>query len=322
MCNTLFVSHASEDKSDFVRPLAQELRRLGLNVWYDEFTLKPGDSLRRSIDKGLAECEAGIVVLSRHFFAKEWPQRELDALLGANIAGNVKLVPIWHGIDVDFVRSVSPLLADLVALKSVEGIEAIALKVAELFPPVSSVLNEVLASKLEQFLSARSIELEWLAAGCQYRFLQAQALYAEYEALANTYFENLTDNEIDEQQAAIEVLLREKRAQLFTKYGLSNDINITPSEPISEEKLRLWLEALDQWVSGMLGEVESMSLLRDLDFYMDDYDYLYIFFGIPNYAVSMEQRLLLDRAVRIVGDGEIDSLCPLIDALRNKNLQR
>lgn len=51
-----FICHASEDKESFVRPLAKELRKKGLRVWYDEFTLKLGDSLRRSIDRGLARA--------------------------------------------------------------------------------------------------------------------------------------------------------------------------------------------------------------------------------------------------------------------------
>ena len=50
----LFISHASEDKEDLVRPLAVALEKLGVKVWYDEFTLKVGDSLRRSIDKKTA----------------------------------------------------------------------------------------------------------------------------------------------------------------------------------------------------------------------------------------------------------------------------
>ena len=60
----IFISHASDDKDLFVRPLAHALKAHGLKVWYDEFSLRPGDSLRRSIDRGLAECIAGLVVLS------------------------------------------------------------------------------------------------------------------------------------------------------------------------------------------------------------------------------------------------------------------
>ena len=45
-----FVLHASEDKDSFVRPLAHTLRVLGLEVWYDEFSLRIGDSLSRRGD--------------------------------------------------------------------------------------------------------------------------------------------------------------------------------------------------------------------------------------------------------------------------------
>ncbi|BAZ65486.1 MAG: toll/interleukin-1 receptor domain-containing protein [Pelatocladus maniniholoensis HA4357-MV3] len=76
----VFVSHASEDKDIFVRELASRLRQKDYRVWYDELTLKLGDSLRRSIDQGLSQSKYGIVVLSPNFFRKKWTQRELDGL--------------------------------------------------------------------------------------------------------------------------------------------------------------------------------------------------------------------------------------------------
>ncbi len=42
----LLICHASEDKESFVRPLAIMLRSLGVTVWYDEFSLKPGTVYR------------------------------------------------------------------------------------------------------------------------------------------------------------------------------------------------------------------------------------------------------------------------------------
>ncbi len=66
----VFISHASEDKADLVRPLAQGLDEKGLSVWYDEFTLHLGDSLTESINKGLSKSSYGIVILSRNFFRK------------------------------------------------------------------------------------------------------------------------------------------------------------------------------------------------------------------------------------------------------------
>jgi hypothetical protein len=73
----LFISHASEDKDSFVRPLATALRQLGVMVWYDEFSLSIGDSISRSIDSGLANSKYGLVVISESFIRKKWPEYEL-----------------------------------------------------------------------------------------------------------------------------------------------------------------------------------------------------------------------------------------------------
>ena len=74
----VFISHASEDKEDVVRPPAQALVTKGLKVWYDEFELKIGDSLRRKIDRGLAKSHFGIVVLSKSFIKKYWCPLKID----------------------------------------------------------------------------------------------------------------------------------------------------------------------------------------------------------------------------------------------------
>jgi hypothetical protein len=111
----VFISHASEDKDGFVRPLAQALTNSGLSVWYDEFTLTVGDSLRRKIDEGLAASRYGVVVLSHTFFAKRWPQEELDGLYSKEVAGVKVILPVWHNITADEVRTYSPLMAGKLA---------------------------------------------------------------------------------------------------------------------------------------------------------------------------------------------------------------
>jgi hypothetical protein len=63
-----FISHASEDKVPFVRPIADRLVAAGFRIWYDEFELKVGDSLIESIDRGLSASRYAIVVLSEQFF--------------------------------------------------------------------------------------------------------------------------------------------------------------------------------------------------------------------------------------------------------------
>ncbi|MCP1471661.1 small-conductance mechanosensitive channel [Sphingobium sp. OAS761] len=114
----VFISHASEDKESFVRALADRLTQCGLTVWYDDTTLKWGDSLRREIDKGLARSRFGVVVLSESFFRKEWPQRELDGLVQLETAGRSRILPIWHKVSKDEVAAFSPTLADKVALNT------------------------------------------------------------------------------------------------------------------------------------------------------------------------------------------------------------
>lgn len=114
----VFISHATEDKDAIVRPLALALREHDLAVWYDEFELKIGDSLRRKIDVGIARSRFGIVVVSHAFFAKSWPQYELDGLVTMAMTGKQIILPLWHEISKDDVVRQSPSLADKVALRT------------------------------------------------------------------------------------------------------------------------------------------------------------------------------------------------------------
>jgi hypothetical protein len=127
-----FISHASEDKEELVRSLAEALQARGISVWYDEFELKVGDSLRISIDKGLTKSRFGIVVLSSAFFAKNWTQYELNGLVAKEMVGGKVILPIWHKISKDEVMSYSPSLADKLALSTSQyTVEELADRIAE-----------------------------------------------------------------------------------------------------------------------------------------------------------------------------------------------
>ncbi len=119
-----FICHASEDKDLYVRELANKLKDEPFDIWYDEFSLSWGDSLRQSIEKGLKESKHGIVVLSDNFFAKDWPQRELDGLFELE-SQNKKILPIWLRIDRDGIAKYSPILAGRLALKAKDGFDKI-----------------------------------------------------------------------------------------------------------------------------------------------------------------------------------------------------
>ena len=118
----LFISHASEDKDTFVRPLARALIAAGIKVWYDETTLRIGDNLRRSIDQGLAKSQYGLVVISKSFLAKNWPQWELDGLIQRQVDGNNVILPVWHDVTADEIKRHSPSLANIIAARSDDGL--------------------------------------------------------------------------------------------------------------------------------------------------------------------------------------------------------
>lgn len=113
-----FISHASEDKDEIVRDLADALKQNGFEVWYDEFELKIGDSLRKKIDSGLINSRFGIVIISPSFVKKNWTEYELNGMVAREMNGHKVILPIWHKISKDEVLKFSPTLADKMALNT------------------------------------------------------------------------------------------------------------------------------------------------------------------------------------------------------------
>lgn len=94
-----FISHDSNDKEEVARPLFDELVKRGYKVWYDEFSLKIGDSLVDSIDEGIRTCKKGIIILSPNFLSNEsWAKSELQAIRVKHIQKGNIILPIWHNI--------------------------------------------------------------------------------------------------------------------------------------------------------------------------------------------------------------------------------
>ncbi len=117
----VFISHASEDKDEIARPLAEALEARGIRVWYDELSIEWGGSIRRAIDAGIAGTRFGLVVLSRHFIKKQWTQAELDGLFNRQIgdsSGDGFILPLWHNITADEVREHLPMLSGIKALNT------------------------------------------------------------------------------------------------------------------------------------------------------------------------------------------------------------
>ncbi len=132
----VFISHASEDKDTVVRQLADTLEKLKVKIWFDEFSLKVGDSLSKSIDDGLQKSKFGIVVISKNFLEKRWTDYEYRSLLSKEDNGKKVILPIWHDISKDEVKKFSLYLSDKVALDTSKSpINKIALQLTETIRP-------------------------------------------------------------------------------------------------------------------------------------------------------------------------------------------
>lgn len=140
----VFLSHASEDKGEVARPLAEMLQKRGLKVWYDETELKIGDNLVRKINAGISASRFGILVLSNSFFGKDWTEYELDVLENLMVTEDRVLFPIWHNITIKEIKSYRASLANIFARSTTtHTIKEIADEIYEVIMDVEKDIGEM-----------------------------------------------------------------------------------------------------------------------------------------------------------------------------------
>ena len=94
----VFICHASEEKTGVVRPLVEAFQKEGITCWVDEGEIQWGDSITQKVNEGLRISRFVIVVLSEAFIGKNWPERELYAVLNIEAStGVVKVLPLLVG---------------------------------------------------------------------------------------------------------------------------------------------------------------------------------------------------------------------------------
>ena len=127
-----FISHDSRDKDRFVRELARRLTQLQCPVWYDEFSLRVGDSLRESVEKGLKEAKACILVISQNYIANHgWTKAEFNAIFTRELVEKQNVIlPVWLDVSHAEVYGYSPILADRFALLGSKGPDQVALELS------------------------------------------------------------------------------------------------------------------------------------------------------------------------------------------------
>jgi hypothetical protein len=88
-----FLSHSTKDM-EIASKLARDLTAKRVDVWYADWAIKPGDSLRRKIDEGIEGASYFLVLLTPASLKSEWVQTELDAGMVKRIEGSCRLIPI------------------------------------------------------------------------------------------------------------------------------------------------------------------------------------------------------------------------------------
>src|SRR5918911_1099474 len=92
----MFVSHSSSDAA-FADKLAQGLRHANVDVWIDSRQLKPGAALVGEIQKGIADCDALLIVLSPDSVTSRWVQEEVEAaLVSQATTSKPRVIPVLY----------------------------------------------------------------------------------------------------------------------------------------------------------------------------------------------------------------------------------
>jgi len=134
-----FISYATTD-SELAEEIASRLMDIGYPVWFDNLALRVGDSIREKIDRGLSESRHGIVILTKSFFERKWPKRELAALV-ARHSSEHKIIPILHNLVINDLLTIAPTLADLKAVDTQVGLDEVIKQVCMAVPNNKHVLG-------------------------------------------------------------------------------------------------------------------------------------------------------------------------------------
>lgn len=86
---TVFISHSAQD-ADWARSFAQALKERGVTVWFDEFDVRPGESVRDALEAGLRGSDVLVALVDIESPSQPWLFFELGAAIGMG----KKVVPI------------------------------------------------------------------------------------------------------------------------------------------------------------------------------------------------------------------------------------
>lgn len=274
-----FISHASEDKELFVRPLVKNLLMKGYKVWYDEMSLRVGDSIVENISNGIKKSIYGIIILSKNFFEKKWTKKELEALLNKEIiTGKSSILPIWLNLTTEEVYNFSPLLVDKLAI-SVQSHEIdTAITMLEKKFSLESTTKGMIRKKVEFLLDCNEDERKKYFFRLEQRI---KSIFLYQEAYYNWYTSEETFNDKNPWD---DILVATKEYEFRKEYGVPQGVWTNP-EPFSANEIERGIKLCSKWVFRELNYNEAQELYYLLEEVLDT-DVHYILFEYPHSSVK------------------------------------
>jgi formylglycine-generating enzyme required for sulfatase activity len=125
--------HVRDDEWGIVIPLAEALRRGGLDVEYKSFALSSYEQFQQVIERGLKRAKCGLLLVSPHFLASPWPDDGLDYVRTRKHGEETTILHIWHNVTREEVARIAPILAEELAILTSEGLDQVAQLVQSVF---------------------------------------------------------------------------------------------------------------------------------------------------------------------------------------------
>jgi len=90
----VFISHSSKDKR-YAQRIAKSLKNQGIDVWYDDWSMRPGDSIVSKIEAGIADSNVLLILLSKASTKSSWVRAEINAFFNKAVADrNIRIIPV------------------------------------------------------------------------------------------------------------------------------------------------------------------------------------------------------------------------------------
>ncbi len=90
----IFISYARSDRLKAKR-LARELQKTGASIWFDEWQLRVGDSLRERIDDALSTSDYLLILLSPSSARSKWIRKEWSSAFSRELSSrSITVIPV------------------------------------------------------------------------------------------------------------------------------------------------------------------------------------------------------------------------------------